>query len=59
MAAQSPKSFFPTADEEVNADLERRGRILLILLKSYEGLGGVHQQPGGFNRSIFSPTWRA
>lgn len=53
MAAQSPKTFFPTAEALVNADLERRGRVLLILLKSYEGLGGVHQQPGGFNRDYF------
>jgi len=53
MAAQSPKLFFPTAQELIHADLERRGRILLILLKSYEGLGGVHQQPGGFNRDYF------
>src|SRR5690242_15238778 len=51
--AQSPKSFFPTANDVLSADLPRRGRVLLILLKSHEGGGGVHQPIGGFNRDYF------
>jgi hypothetical protein len=53
MAIQSPKQFLPTADDVLNADLPRRGRILLIVLKSYEGQGTVYQHNGGINREYF------
>jgi hypothetical protein len=43
------KSFLPTADDVVNSDLPTLGRILLVHLKSYEGLNMVVQH-GGINR---------
>lgn len=43
------KSFLPTADDVVNSDLPTLGRILLVHLKSYEGLNTVVQH-GGINR---------
>jgi hypothetical protein len=54
MAIQSPKQFLPTADDVLNADLARRGRVLLIVLKSYEGQGSaIYQGSGGINREYF------
>jgi hypothetical protein len=54
MAIQSPKQFLPTADDVLNADLARRGRVLLIVLKSYERQGSaVYQGSGGINREYF------
>jgi hypothetical protein len=43
------KSFLPTADDVVNSDLPTLGQILLVHLKSYEGLNTVVQH-GGINR---------
>jgi hypothetical protein len=50
MAVKSPKLFLPTADDVLNADLPRRGAVLLMVLKSYEGQGTVYQYNGGINR---------
>jgi hypothetical protein len=43
------KSFLQTADDVVNSDLPTLGQILLVHLKSYEGLNTVVQH-GGINR---------
>jgi hypothetical protein len=43
------KSLLPTADDVVNSDLPTLGQILLVHLKSYEGLNTVVQH-GGINR---------
>ena len=53
MAVQSLKSFFPTAQDVLDADLPRRGGVLLTHLKSYEGAGTVYQYNGGINREYF------
>ncbi len=49
MALRPLKSFFPTADELLQEDLPTLGEILLVHLKSYEGLNKVYQH-GGLNR---------
>jgi hypothetical protein len=46
------KSFIPTADELLSLDLLRLGQILLLHLKSYEGLNTVYQH-AGLNRGYF------
>lgn len=46
------KSFIPTADELLSLDLLRLGQILLLHLKSYEGLNTVYQY-AGLNRGYF------
>lgn len=46
------KSFLPTADDVLRANLPTLGGILLAHLKSYEGLNTVHQL-GAFNREHF------
>src|ERR1022692_2756592 len=46
------KSFFATADELLRQDMPKLGRILLIHLKSYEGLNTVYQH-AGLNRTYF------
>jgi hypothetical protein len=46
------KSFILTADELLGLDLLRLGQILLLHLKSYEGLNTVYQQ-AGLNRGYF------
>jgi hypothetical protein len=46
------KSFMPTADELLSLDLLRLGQILLLHLKSYEGLNTVYQH-AGLNRGYF------
>jgi hypothetical protein len=46
------KSFLPTADELLGLDLLRLGQILLLHLKSYEGLNTVSQH-AGLNRGYF------
>ncbi len=54
MMRYSPlKTFFPTADDVVEADVERRGETLLKQLKTYEGGRTVHQPTGGFNRGYY------
>jgi hypothetical protein len=45
-------SFIPTADELLEIDLPRLGRILLLHLKSYEGLNTVMQN-GRLNSNYF------
>jgi hypothetical protein len=40
------KSFLPTSDDVVNSDLPTLGKILLVHLKSYEGLNTVYQHAG-------------
>lgn len=50
MALRPLKSFLPTADDVVKCDLPMLGGILLVHLKSYEGLGTVYQHNGGINR---------
>lgn len=40
------RSFLPTADDVVSCDLPTLGRILLVHLKSYEGLNTVYQHAG-------------
>jgi hypothetical protein len=52
MAFRPLKSFFPTADELLHQDLPTLGRVLLIHLKSYEGLSTVCQY-AGINRGYF------
>src|SRR5262245_4792019 len=52
MAFRSLSSFIPTADELLALDLPRLGRILLLHLKSYEGLNTVYQH-AGLNRGYF------
>lgn len=52
MAFRSLSSFIPTADELLSFDLPRLGRILLLHLKSYEGLNTVFQN-GRLNRDYF------
>jgi hypothetical protein len=49
MALRHLSSFVPTADELVALDLPRLGGILLLHLKSYEGLNTVFQN-GRLNR---------
>jgi hypothetical protein len=46
------KSFLPTADDVLKADLPTLGEIVLQHLKSYEGLNTVWQH-GGLNRGYF------
>lgn len=46
------KSFFPTADELLRQDVPTLGRVLLIHLRSYEGLNTVYQY-AGLNRGYF------
>jgi hypothetical protein len=46
MALRPLKSFFPTADELLQEDLPTLGKILLVHLKSYEGLNKVYQHAG-------------
>ena len=53
MAAKSPKLFLPTAEDVLNADLPRRGGVLLIVLKSHEGGGTIYRDNGGINREYF------
>jgi hypothetical protein len=43
MAFRPLKSLIPTADEVLCLDLPTLGRILLVHLKSYEGLNTVYQ----------------
>lgn len=52
MAFRPLSSFIPTADELLSLDLPRLGRILLLHLKSYEGLNSVSQN-GRLNRRYF------
>jgi hypothetical protein len=52
MAFRPLKSFFPTADELLRQNLPTLGRILLMHLKSYEGLHTVYQH-AGLNRGYF------
>jgi pyrimidine deaminase RibD-like protein len=52
MPFRSLKSFFPTADELLRQDLPTLGAILLMHLKSYEGLNTVYQH-AGLNRGYF------
>ena len=52
MALRSLKSFLPTPDELLTLDLPRLGGILLLHLKSYEGLNTVYQH-AGLNRGYF------
>jgi len=52
MALRSISSFIPTADELLTLDLSRLGGILLLHLKSWEGLGTVFQN-GRLNRDYF------
>lgn len=52
MALRPLQSFLPTADDVVNSDLRALGRILLVHLKSYEGLNTVYQH-AGVNRKYF------
>jgi hypothetical protein len=40
------KSFIPTPDELLSLELLRLGQILLLHLKSYEGLNTVYQHAG-------------
>jgi hypothetical protein len=54
MAIRPLKSFLPTADDVVNSELPTLGRILLVVLKSYEGQSpAVYQPVGGINREYF------
>lgn len=46
MTLRPLKSFFPTADDAVNSDLPTLGAILLVHLKSYEGMNTVVQHAG-------------
>ncbi len=52
MALRHLSSFIPTADELLALDLPRLGGILLLHLKSYEGLNTVLQR-GSLNRDYF------
>jgi hypothetical protein len=52
MALRPLKSFFSTADDLLQEDLPSLGKILLVHLKSYEGLNTVCQH-GGLNRGYF------
>jgi hypothetical protein len=52
MALRLLSSFVPTADELLALDLPRLGGILLLHLKSYEGLNTVYQH-AGLNRGYF------
>lgn len=52
MAFRPLKSFIPTADEVLSLDLPTLGGILLMHLKSYEGLNTVYQR-AGLNRGYF------
>jgi hypothetical protein len=53
MAVRPLKSLLPTADDVANSDLPTLGGILLVHLKSYEGLNTVYQHVGGINREYF------
>ena len=46
VAVKSPKLFLPTAEDVFNADLRRRGEVLLMVLKSYEGGGTIYFTQG-------------
>jgi hypothetical protein len=53
------KSLLPTADDVVNSDLPTLGGILLVHLKSYEGLNTVYQHAGliaGISRRCWKTT---
>jgi hypothetical protein len=52
MALRPLKSLVPTVDELLNLDLQRLGGILLLHLKSYEGLNTVYQH-AGLSRGYF------
>jgi hypothetical protein len=52
MALRFLSSLIPTADELLALDLPSLGRILLIHLKSYEGLNTVYQN-GRLSRDYF------
>ncbi len=52
MALRHLSSFMPTADGLLTLDLPRLGGILLLHLKSYEGLNTVFQN-GRLNRDYF------
>lgn len=52
MALRPLSSLIPTADELLRLDLPRLGRILLLHLKSYEGLNTVLQN-GRLNKDYF------
>src|SRR5216684_6578052 len=52
MTLRTFSSFIPTADELLTLDLPRLGGILLLHLKSYEGLNTVFQN-GRLNRDYF------
>src|SRR5258708_5174377 len=52
MALRSLSSFIPAAAELLSLDLPRLGGILLLHLKSYEGLHTVFQN-GRLNRDYF------
>jgi hypothetical protein len=52
MTLRSLSSFIPTADELLALDLPRLAGILLLHLKSYEGLNTVFQN-GRLNRDYF------
>src|SRR5580704_19689181 len=52
MAFRSLKSFFATADELLQQALPTLGGVLLLHLKSYEGLNTVYQH-AGLNRAYF------
>jgi hypothetical protein len=52
MPFRSLKSFFPTADELLHQELPKLGEVLLVHLKSYEGLNTVYQH-AGINRGYF------
>lgn len=52
MAFRPLSSFIPSADELLAVELPRLGGILLLHLKSYEGLNTVYQQ-AGLNRGYF------
>jgi hypothetical protein len=53
MALRPMKSLLPAADDVVNSDLPTLGRILLVHVKSYEGLNTVYQHADGINREYF------
>ena len=52
MTLRPISSFISTADELLTLDLARLGAILLLHLKSYEGLNTVFQN-GRLNRDYF------
>jgi len=52
MAVRPLKSFFSTADELLQQELSKLGEVLLLHLKSYQGLNTVWQH-AGVNRKYF------